>query len=104
MTPEHQRSDSGAKPARRRQKQRNAFYRVVAEFKSRNPTATAADAWRHFVAVAGIGCNDVVLRYDATRDALEYAPDPGRRGTRTVARKTFFNQWFNLARLPAESF
>lgn len=110
MIPEHQRSDGGARTAsgpknaiarkrtaRLRPKQRNALYQLATEFRRRHPQATAADAWRHFIAVAATGCHDVCIRHDAERDALEYLPDPDRRSARTVVRRTFFNQWFKLA-------
>lgn len=78
-------------------KQRNALYKLAAEFKRRHPEATAAEAWQHFCAVAGTGAHDVVLRHDAAADKLEYLPDPERRSVRTVTRRTFFNQWYRLS-------
>ena len=110
MNTEDPGSTQGAKPAKRpdkalgkrkrstkrRPKARNALYQLATEFRRRHPQATAAAAWAHFIAVAAMGCHDVCIRHDAARDALEYLPDPDRRGTRTVVRKTFFNQFFRL--------
>ena len=100
-------STQGAKPAKRPHKalgkrkrstkrKRNALYTCTAEFKRRHPRATAAEAWAHFIAVAGIGLHDVVLRHDTACDALEYLPDPDRRGTRTVTRRGFEQQFYRL--------
>ena len=94
--PKRRNKHLGKRPAKRRPKARNALYALAVEFKSRHPQATAAAAWAHFVAVAGIGCSDVVLRHDAARDALKYLPDPDRRGTRTVTRRGFEQQWYRL--------
>ena len=113
MTQQYPGSDRGTKPTkcpntdvgerkrapRRRPKQRNALYCLAAEFKRLHPGATAASAWAHFTAL--VGMDVTLIGYDAKRDALEYLPDLDRRSTRTVVRKTFFNQWFKLTRLPA---
>lgn len=106
MKPEHPTSDNDRRPAsgpkkaiarkrtaRRRAKQRNALYQLATEFRRRHPQATAAAAWAHFIAVAATGCHDVVLRHDAARDALEYAPDPGRRSVRTIKLQSFERQY-----------
>lgn len=84
------------KKIKRQPHPRNQFYQLATEFKQRHPQATAMDAWRHFCAVAGTGCHDVVLRHDAVLDALEYLHEFDRRSTRTVTRRTFFNQWYRL--------
>lgn len=108
MRPEPYPSQNATEPARsqikaiakrkrtRRTKQRNALYTLATEFRRRHPQATAAAAWGHFIAVAATGCHDVCLRHDAERDALEYAPDPDRIGTRTVTRRGFEQQYYRL--------
>lgn len=80
-----------------RPKARNALYQIVAEYRQRHPKTSAADVWRHLIAVAKTGAHPVVIAHDPVADVLEYLPDLDRRTTRTVARRTFFNQWYRLS-------
>lgn len=77
----------------RRHKVRNDLYRIAAEFKSRHPTATAAEAWRHFTKLAGM--LPTIVEYDPRR-GLRYVPDGLRIGERWISRAHFRRQWDRL--------
>lgn len=72
---------------------RNGLYALAAEFRRNQPGATAADAWKNFSAVAAIGAHNILLRYDATADVLEYRPDPEKFATREVRFASFERRW-----------
>lgn len=74
--------------------ERNSLYALAAEFKRRNPLATAQDAWRHFVGLVGI--STVLTAYDAAADVLTYAPDSVRYGVREVKRRSFEQAYYKL--------
>lgn len=76
---------------------RNGLYALAAEFKRHQPRATAADAWKNFSAVAAIGAHNVLLRYDATADILEYRPNPEKFATREVRFASFQRHWRGLS-------
>jgi hypothetical protein len=72
---------------------RNGLYTLAAEYRRRHPKATATDAWRHFVAVASLGDDQVLRSYDGNSGRIEYAPRTDSHATRTVTQKTFANLW-----------
>ena len=76
-------------------RQHNALYSLASEFKRRHPTATAGDAWTHFVSLAGMDA--ALVAFDAATDTLTYAPDFDRFGTREIKRDSFLRQYRNLA-------
>jgi len=78
-----------------RPKQRNDLYELARQFKANQPQATAADAWRHFSGLAGMGL--VVLAFDVEADSLTYVPDVDRYGTRTIKRRSFESRYYELA-------
>lgn len=96
-------SSTKSKPWRRpgpkgyRPRARNSLYALAAEYKRRHPQATAAEAWKHFAVVADICCGDVVVRYDGGLDILTYLPDPDRRTTRTVKKRSFEQRYYSLS-------
>jgi hypothetical protein len=74
--------------------ERNSLYTLAAEFKQRNPLATAQDAWRHFAGLVGI--STVLVAFDSTADVLTYAPDPERFGARQIKRRSFERGYYRL--------
>ena len=74
--------------------ERNSLYTLAAEFKRRHPLTTAQEAWRHFAGLVGV--STVLIAYDATTDALSYAPDPERFGTRQIKRRSFEQGYYKL--------
>lgn len=80
-----------------RPKARNALYQIAAEFKRRHPKATAADAWRNMVAIAGLGVHDVLIAHDPDAGTLTYRPDPGRFETREIRKATFYRGFQRMA-------
>lgn len=80
--------------AERKAYERNSLYTLAAAFKRRHPLATAQDAWRHFAGLVGV--STVLIAYDATADALSYAPDPERFGTRQIKRRSFEQGYYKL--------
>jgi hypothetical protein len=88
---------SGPKRARLKPHKRNALYTLAAEFKARNPLATAAGAWKHFTGL--VGMSTVLIAYDAAADVLTYAPDIERYGTRQIKRRSFERGYYKLPAL-----
>lgn len=82
-----------------RPKARNALYRLVAEFRRRHPKATAAEVWRHLIAVAATGAHPVVIAGDAK--TLAYRPDAKKIATRAIRFDSFASR---LSRLGALDF
>lgn len=80
-----------------RERARNALYTLAAEFKRRHPKATAADAWRNIVAVAGLGVHDVLIAHDHDTGTLTYRPDPGRFETREIRKATFYRGFLRMS-------
>lgn len=75
----------------------NALYCLASAFKRRHPVATPREAWAHFVAVAALGADDVVLSHDPIADALTYRPDVERVAVRTIKRRSFERRYIELA-------
>ena len=84
----------GKRRATHKPYERNALYSLAAEFKKRHPQATALEAWRHFAEL--VGMSTVLIAYDSTADALTYAPDPERFGTRQIKRRSFEQGYYKL--------
>ncbi len=108
-SPEKKKRASGPKnsPAKRsrstkrvsgyRPKARSAFYQVAAEFKRRHPKATAADAWRHLIAVAETGAHPVIIAHYPAADVLEYRSDVEKIATRRIKFASFASRLSRLA-------
>lgn len=77
-----------------RPRRRNDLYALAGEFRRRHPKATGAEAWAHFAGLAGMSA--VVLSYSAPLDAIEYAPDGERWGTRRIKRESFERRYRTL--------
>jgi hypothetical protein len=80
-----------------RPKARNALYQLAAEFKRRHPRATAADAWRHLIAVAATGAHPIIVAHDRAADVLEYRPDIEKIATRSIKFASFASRLSRLA-------
>lgn len=73
---------------------RNTLYTVAAEFKARNPRATALDAWRHFTSL--VGCAPHLVNYDSQKDALAYLANDRDIRPRWVKRRSFEQAYFRI--------
>ncbi len=80
-----------------RPRARNALYTLVAEYGRRHPKATAAEAWRHLIAVAATGAHPVVVAHDPVADALVYWPDVEKIATRSIKFASFASRLSRLA-------
>lgn len=77
-------------------KTHNALYRIAAEFKLRQPGATARDAWNNLCAIAHLGAHDVLIAHNAAADVLSYRPDQGRIGVRELKRRSFEQRYYSI--------
>lgn len=74
----------------------NALYRLAKEYRRRHPKSTAAEAWRHLIAVAETGAHEAVLAHDTDADTLSYRPDPDKFATRTIKFASFASRLSRL--------
>lgn len=79
-----------------RPKARNALYQIAAEFKLRQPGATARDAWNNLCAIAYLGVHDVLIAHNAAADVLTYRPDQGKIGIRELRRRSFEQRYYSI--------
>lgn len=76
---------------------RNALYQLATDFKRHHPTASAAEAWRHFCALAVSGAHPILLTHDTEADALAYHPDPEKFAVAMVRCRSFAQNYYRIA-------